>query len=435
MRIFRRSAMDLSIVLCSATYLAVVAFGLTHFASLTLLSKIALGLAIFTLSIVCGYGNHYAAHGPIVASRRLNAVYLVLISLIPGVPSSMYAYQHLIHHDPEFLRRQQIYNTYPRRTSLLMSLGLLRPRRRLLDLLEQCLSVRWLVFFLRHRPLDRAHERVPDSWDSWQRRAGDPTLDEIPTRRFVPSVMVTGWLEMARVRGRRWWVFAECLIIVSAKLALWLYSYLFAIFYNLINVANRMANGYSELNDHYGAEQENREANAASSYGRLWNLLVFNNGYHFEHHYKPGVHWTKVPALRREVNEKLCPERDRRVVPGSLFFNVFHPMAPKIHEASRLVRRAGPTVAVETTDDLLVVSVSEDKFGDVPARIMAAPDTIDLHFDASVAPLATDDLLAEGQHIDVADVLSRHNDLDSEDVLWWFERLTRVGLYERTWSR
>jgi hypothetical protein len=109
-------------------------------------------------------------------------------------------------------------------------------------------------------------------------------------------------------------------------------------------------------------------------------------------------------------------------------------LQPTIHEESRLVRREGPTVAIEATDEDVLVRVSEDKLGDVPARIKAAPDTINLRFDASVAPLATDELLAPGLRIDVADVLARHTDLDSDDVLAWFENLTRVGLYERTFA-
>lgn len=34
---------------------------------------------------------------------------------------------------------------------------------------------------------------------------------------------------------------------------------------------------------------------AASHYGRLYNFLCFNDGYHVEHHTTPGIHWTRLP--------------------------------------------------------------------------------------------------------------------------------------------
>jgi Fatty acid desaturase len=35
---------------------------------------------------------------------------------------------------------------------------------------------------------------------------------------------------------------------------------------------------------------------ATSHYGRLYNVVCFNDGYHVEHHAHPGVHWARLPG-------------------------------------------------------------------------------------------------------------------------------------------
>ena len=35
-----------------------------------------------------------------------------------------------------------------------------------------------------------------------------------------------------------------------------------------------------------------------SHYGKLYNILLFNDGYHVEHHANPGLHWTRLPESR-----------------------------------------------------------------------------------------------------------------------------------------
>jgi hypothetical protein len=45
-----------------------------------------------------------------------------------------------------------------------------------------------------------------------------------------------------------------------------------------------------------------------SHYGALYNLLFFNDGYHAEHHARPGTHWRHLPAIREtEAETSLWP--------------------------------------------------------------------------------------------------------------------------------
>jgi fatty acid desaturase len=57
-------------------------------------------------------------------------------------------------------------------------------------------------------------------------------------------------------------------------------------------------NGYYE---HFNGNPDEPMAWGVSSYSPLYNLLWFNNGHHAEHHFRPSLHWTRLPALRRAL--------------------------------------------------------------------------------------------------------------------------------------
>jgi hypothetical protein len=40
------------------------------------------------------------------------------------------------------------------------------------------------------------------------------------------------------------------------------------------------------------------ERGTTSHYGRLYNLLFFNDGYHVEHHARPAEHWARLPSRK-----------------------------------------------------------------------------------------------------------------------------------------
>lgn len=64
--------------------------------------------------------------------------------------------------------------------------------------------------------------------------------------------------------------------------------------------------------EHFGSVPENRYANSTSYYGRVYNLLFCNEGYHQEHHLRPNVHWLQRPETRQALRYEL--ERVNRVI-------------------------------------------------------------------------------------------------------------------------
>ena len=94
-------------------------------------------------------------------------------------------------------------------------------------------------------------------------------------------------------------------------------------FYSSVWLLGNIASAAENYLEHYGATPGNRRTDSVSSYGWLYNVIWFNNGFHQEHHFKPQIHWTRI----REVKDALPPENERRVVRGAHWFN-FGPRQP-----------------------------------------------------------------------------------------------------------
>jgi fatty acid desaturase len=55
---------------------------------------------------------------------------------------------------------------------------------------------------------------------------------------------------------------------------------------------------------HHATDPGSRLADSVSYYGRWYNAMMFNEGYHQEHHLKPHLHWTRRPQVHVEWSEK-----------------------------------------------------------------------------------------------------------------------------------
>ncbi|MGM1058018.1 fatty acid desaturase family protein [Saccharothrix sp. Mg75] len=130
--------------------------------------------------------------------------------------------------------------------------------------------------------------------------------------------------ELRQVRVDR----AVCWLSLAALTAIswrWtLFGYLPAYFLALVMV--NVQNYYR----HYGADPHNRAADSVSHYGRLYNLLAFNDGYHQEHHLNPGAHWSQLPAVRRRHRARLDAQ-PRVVSPLPAMLGFLHARRPLLH--------------------------------------------------------------------------------------------------------
>jgi fatty acid desaturase len=120
---------------------------------------------------------------------------------------------------------------------------------------------------------------------------------------------------------------AHCLALVGFALLSWQWTllvYLPAFFVALVLV--NIQNYYR----HYGADPSNRAADSVSYYGKFYNLIAFNDGYHQEHHLSPASHWSQLPTVRdRRLDGLDAQPRIISPVPAMLGF--FHRSRPLLH--------------------------------------------------------------------------------------------------------
>jgi len=133
----------------------------------------------------------------------------------------------------------------------------------------------------------------------WRRTAEGSSTDRATGTPIRPSERRQMRLEHV--------VLALALLILLVTRPSWvLFAYLpsFFVALVLVNIQNYF--------EHFGAYPETRFANSVSHYGRLYNLLTFNDGYHQEHHLRPQAHWTRMEEVRKDYAEMFA--RHRHVV-------------------------------------------------------------------------------------------------------------------------
>ena len=105
-----------------------------------------------------------------------------------------------------------------------------------------------------------------------------------------PFDALFGRVELAAIA-----LYVVALLVVDWRAVLFLVP-----FYYLGECASQL-NGYFE---HLGGDPDRPIAWGVSTYAPLYNLVWFNNGYHAEHHYRPAVHWTRLPAFHRAIADE-----------------------------------------------------------------------------------------------------------------------------------
>jgi fatty acid desaturase len=273
--VFAYSRWDAAMVAVTLTEIALTSYATITWGYIPWLASASLG-AVGVLLNCLNYQAvaHSFIHHPFFSSWRANRLFSVISSLALQAPQTLYRAHHLDHHrynndalDATTGRTKDSSSTYrysrePGREEHVIAYALLGPLR-----------------------VDYGH------YYGWAKKRGDARLMWIETAALIVYFAVLG---LANWRG--------------------LVFFFLPVFY--LGQSAALAHNYCE---HSGATPGDRLRDSVSCYGWLYNKLWFNEGYHQEHHFRPQVHWTELPALRATM----LPESQRRVVRHIHWLNAF----------------------------------------------------------------------------------------------------------------
>lgn len=106
-------------------------------------------------------------------------------------------------------------------------------------------------------------------------------------------------------------------------------SFPYMLFNILVVLLSFVANNANSYGEHYLAtDWSNFRKDSVGSYGKWYNRLCFNSGYHQEHHVKPSLHWTLWPTITFSLPE------DRTKINGLYIFNA--PLKKDLNEIFKI---------------------------------------------------------------------------------------------------
>lgn len=213
--------------------------------------------SIFLVEALLFYFNpivvtHNFLHTPFFKSSFLNKIYPVFNSMNLGLPQILYKYHHLNHHR---------HNNSLEDPSSTYLFG------------KNNQQENWISYC--------AFSLLRDG----TKKAWKQTLQKNEGHLLTAEIVAV-------------FVFWLVLMIIDWKFFLLAYLPLFYVGWFLAHMENYF--------EHYKASSpSDRFGNAVSFYPRWYNLIMFNEGYHQEHHISPQEHWTQRPETKRRFEERM----------------------------------------------------------------------------------------------------------------------------------
>ena len=255
--IFRYSAWDVVPAALLFAHVSALALFFLAFPHLTWPARIA-GAALYGLAIGWSLDSvaHNFIHNPFFVWRPLNRAVAYALTIVNGVPQTMYDYVHMRHHAGNSDRH--------------------RPDGTTVDPISL---------------YQYGHDGKPEPMLSYvflqYWRDDGPFAVACQIRAKRPA-------QAAEAMHEFWVMIAVYAVLLAMN---WQFVAVLAPFYYLGQCLTALIAYY----EHLGADPDVPEAWGVSAYAPTYNWVFLNNGYHAEHHFRPKWHWSKMPALRTEI--------------------------------------------------------------------------------------------------------------------------------------
>lgn len=211
---------------------------------------------------------HNHVHCKTFSNSKLNELYEIVIGMITGIAFETWKYVHLTHH--AYNNDKATNGKTKDISSIYFGTDGTVPKNV------------WLYAYT--NPFLMLKEIVNDAFTS---------VSNISNRVGAAP----GFINSKRVKIQTW-------AIVFFALALCYIDIFYGLWYSVVvmcgmRVCNKLFNyGTHRNTDQYRGD---KTRDSVSSYHPLVNWATFNNGYHQEHHFKPGTHWTKLSDVTGQL--------------------------------------------------------------------------------------------------------------------------------------
>ena len=250
----------------------ILAFSMLDFAAFFLLQNIWLlvlyPLVFFIVKINISAWNHHHQHTPTFRHEALNRVLEFFYALHTGVTTNMWCLHHNIGHHVNFLDQNKDESGWKRKDGSTMG----------------HLEYSFNVFSTAHYRAFKVGERFP---------------------KIQKKYLIFTSLTFLIVGLLTWYNPMQGLFIFVIPMIL-------SLFFTC----------WVTYGHHAGLDTSNEFEGSYNNEGKWFNVFTGNLGYHTAHNHKPGVHWSKLPALHETIKDK---------IPEKCYVNILFEGVPEIN--------------------------------------------------------------------------------------------------------